>query len=68
LVRSARSKVFPVTLLLALGLVLVSCGSSGPGSRELVVGDIGWDENIAIANLMKALLEDEIGYENVERA
>ncbi len=53
-------------LLLVSGLVLVGCGGSGPGSRELVVGDIGWDENIAIANLTKVLLEDEIGYENVE--
>ncbi len=66
LVRSARSKVFAVTLLLALGSILVGCGNGGPGSRELVVGDIGWDENIAIANLTKVLLEEEIGYENVE--
>ena len=53
-------------LLLTLGLFLVGCGGSSSGSRELVVGDIGWDENIAIANLTKVLLEDEIGYEDVE--
>jgi len=66
LIRSARSKVFVGVLLLVLGSMLVGCGGGGPGSRELVVGDIGWDENIAIANLTKVLLEDEIGYENVE--
>jgi glycine betaine/proline transport system substrate-binding protein len=59
-------KVFVGVLLLALGSVLVGCGGSGPGSRELVVGDIGWDENVAIANLTKVVLEEEIGYDNVE--
>ena len=67
LVRSARSKVFVGVFLLALGLVLTGCGGGGLGSgKELVIGDIGWDENIAVANLTKVLLEDEIGYENVE--
>jgi glycine betaine/proline transport system substrate-binding protein len=65
-VRSARSKVFAGALLLALGSVLVGCGGSDLGSRKLGVGDIGWDENVVIANPTKVPLEDEIGYENVE--
>ena len=32
----------------------------------LVLGDIGWDESVAVANLTKVLLEDEIGYGSVE--
>jgi glycine betaine/proline transport system substrate-binding protein len=47
-------------------LVLTGCGGGGAGSRELVIGYIGWDENIAVANLTKVLLEEEIGCENAE--
>jgi ABC-type proline/glycine betaine transport system substrate-binding protein len=63
-VRSVRSKVFAGALLLALGSVLVGCGGSNQGSRKL--GDIGWDENVVIANPTKFPLEDELGYENAE--
>ncbi len=34
--------------------------------KELVIGDLGWDEGVAISNLTKALLEDELGYDSVE--
>lgn len=47
-------------------MVLTDCGGDGAGSRELVIGYIGWDENIAVANLTKVLLEEEIGCENAE--
>ena len=49
-----------------MGSVLVGCGGNDLGSRKLGVGDIGWDENVVIANPTKVPLEDEIGYENVE--
>lgn len=65
-VGSAWSKLSAGTLLLVLGLIVAGCGGGSAGSKELVVGDIGWDENIAVANLTKVLLEEEIGYENVE--
>ena len=53
-----------VTTLAALGL---TTGCGGPEkSRELTLGNIGWDENVAISNLTKVLLEDELGYERVE--
>ena len=54
------SRLFVRALLVAWGLVLAGCGGGGSGSRQLVVGDIGWDENTAIANLTKVLLEDEL--------
>jgi glycine betaine/proline transport system substrate-binding protein len=54
--------------LLALSLVVGALAAGCAGSmqnEELVIGDIGWDENIAIANLTKVLLEDDLGYDEV---
>ena len=31
-----------------------------------MLANIGWDENVAVSDLMKALLEDELGYERVD--
>jgi len=33
--------------------------------KELKLGNIGWDESIAIANLTKVLLEDDLDYDEV---
>jgi glycine betaine/proline transport system substrate-binding protein len=50
---------------LATGALAAGCG--GPvQDEELRLGNVGWDENVAVANLTKALLEDELGYESVE--
>jgi glycine betaine/proline transport system substrate-binding protein len=62
----ARSSMSVGVVLFTLALASIGCGGSSPENRELTLGDIGWDENVAVANLTKALLEDEIGYENVE--
>ena len=35
-------------------------------SKKLVIGDLGWDEGVAVSNLTKALLEQELGYDRVE--
>ena len=35
-------------------------------TKNLVIGDIDCDEGVAVSNLTKALLEDELGYESVE--
>jgi glycine betaine/proline transport system substrate-binding protein len=53
-------------LALVLGcLTLTGCG--GPGQdKRLLLANIGWDENVAVSNLTKVLLEDELGYESVE--
>ncbi|MGH3087040.1 MAG: glycine betaine ABC transporter substrate-binding protein [Rubrobacteraceae bacterium] len=61
------------TLMAALlvGAVAAGCGGgsgggdSGGAGGALALGNIGWDENIALSNLSKGLLEDELGYEEV---
>jgi glycine betaine/proline transport system substrate-binding protein len=46
-------------------LALTGCG--GPGlDKTLLLANIGWDENVAVSNLTKVLLEDELDYESVE--
>ena len=60
---------WPVAVVLALsvGLLASGCGqAASPESTRLVIGYIGWDENVAVSNLTKLLLEEELGYEEVE--
>ena len=53
-------------LALVLGsLALTGCGALGQG-KVLMLANMGWDENVAVSNLTKALLEDELGYERVD--
>ena len=53
-------------LALVMGaFTLTGCGVLGQNSG-LVLANIGWDENVAVSNLTKALLEDELGYERVD--
>jgi glycine betaine/proline transport system substrate-binding protein len=51
-------------LLLAVGALGAGCGFGGGG--DLTLGYLGWDENVANSYLTKVLLEEELGYENVE--
>src|ERR687897_2312421 len=55
-----------ILALLVLGaLALTGCSGLGQ-NKGLILANIGWDENVAVANLTKALLEDELGYERVD--
>jgi glycine betaine/proline transport system substrate-binding protein len=55
-----------ILALLVLGcLTLTGCAGLGQG-KGLLLANIGWDENVAVSNLTKVLLEDELGYESVE--
>ena len=55
-----------IILVLVLGtLALTGCGV-GQNNYRLLLANIGWDENVAVSNLTKVLLEDELGYESVE--
>src|SRR5918993_5647275 len=55
-----------ILALLVLGaLALTGCSGLGQG-KGLVLANIGWDENVAVSNLTKVLLEDELDYESVE--
>jgi glycine betaine/proline transport system substrate-binding protein len=58
-------KLFAAILALAVGALASGCGSFSQ-TKELKLGNIGWDENVAVSNLTKVLLEDELGYDNVE--
>jgi len=46
-------------------LAPTGCGLLGQ-DEGLRLGNIGWDENVAVSNLTKVLLEEELGYERVE--
>jgi glycine betaine/proline transport system substrate-binding protein len=56
-------KLLAVILALVVGVIVTGC--AGSSRNELRLADIGWDENTAVANLTKVLLEDELGYDNV---
>ena len=52
-------------------LVLAGCGAGGGGASStsggtLTLGNIGWTENVAVANLTKAVLEEDFDYKEVE--
>ena len=51
-------------LLLIAGALGAGCGFGGGG--DLTLGYLGWDENVANSYLTKVLLEEELGYDNVE--
>jgi glycine betaine/proline transport system substrate-binding protein len=54
-------KLLAVFLALVVSALVAGC-AGGSQNTKLTVADIGWDENTAVANLTKALLEDELGY------
>ena len=56
-------KLLAVILALMIGVLVAGC--AGSSRNELRLADIGWDENTAVANLTKVLLEDELDYDNV---
>ena len=61
-------KILALILVLAASVLVAGCGGGGGSSQnsEIRLGDIGWDESQAVANLSKILFEEELGYENVE--
>src|SRR5215208_3211842 len=65
-VTNTTGKLVAAILALVLGaLTLTGCGGLGQ-NMGLLLANIGWDENVAVSNLTKVLLEDELGYESVE--
>jgi glycine betaine/proline transport system substrate-binding protein len=59
-------KIVAAIFALVLGtLALAGCGGLGQ-NNGLLLANIGWDENVAVSNLTKVLLEDELGYQSVE--
>ena len=62
----ADRKLLAVILTLVVGALTAGCGGSEQ-PKQLTLANIGWDENVAVSNLTKVLLEDELGYERAER-
>ena len=61
-----------LTLVLAVAvaaLVLAGCGGGGAsssGGKTLTLGSIGWNENIAVSTLTQVVMQDNLGYEEVQ--
>src|SRR5919112_3345144 len=59
---SKRILTLMSALVVAL-LVVAGCGGGGASSSSggtLTLGNIGWQENIAVANLTKVVLEEDL--------
>src|SRR5918996_2136506 len=67
--RSMHVKAYrrlPILLLvLVVGTLATGCSGLGAvsGGKQLTLGYIDWDENVAVSTLTKVLLEEEFGYE-----
>jgi glycine betaine/proline transport system substrate-binding protein len=65
---NAFKKLMALLLALAAGALATGCGGvlGVAGGKELTLGYIVWDENVAVSNLTKVLLEEDLGYGKVE--
>lgn len=62
-----RRALLTVALAVVAGVVVAGCSSAGAsGDKELLIAYKDWDENVAVANLTKVLLEEDLGYDKVE--
>jgi glycine betaine/proline transport system substrate-binding protein len=61
----ACRRLLNLLLFLTVGVLAAGCGafSAVSGGKELTLGYIEWDENVAVSTLTKVLLEEELGYE-----
>jgi len=57
-----------LTLLLALvaGALAMGCGGGASDGKTLALGSIGWNENIAVSTLTKVVMQDDLGYDEVQ--
>jgi glycine betaine/proline transport system substrate-binding protein len=65
---SKRIQALMSALVVAM-LVLAGCGggaSSSSSGKTLTLGNIGWTENVAVANLTKTVLEEDFDYKEVK--
>ena len=60
----ACRRLLNLLLLLVVGALAAGCSGLGAvsGGKELTLGYIGWDENVAVSTLTKVVLEEEFGY------
>ena len=64
----AFKRLLVLLLALTAGALATGCGvvPGVAGGKELTLGYIVWDENVAVSNLTKVLLEEDLGYGKVE--
>ena len=62
--KAYRRRLPILLLVLAVVASTAGCGGLGAvsGGKELALGYIEWDENVAVSSLTKVLLEEELGY------
>ena len=63
------AKLSLLAFVLFFSLSSAGCGEfAGLGSagKQLTLGYLQWDENVAVSNLTKIIMEEELGYESVE--
>ncbi len=58
-------KFWVVALTLVIAGLMVGC-SDISREKKITIGATSWDESVAVSNLTKVLLEDELGYDRVE--
>ena len=58
-------KFWVVALTLVIAGLVVGC-SDISREKKITIGATSWDESVAVSNLTKVLLEDELGYDRVE--
>lgn len=56
--------MFVGVVLVALVVLPAGCGLGG--LKQVTLGYLAWDENVANSNLVRVLLEEDLGYENVQ--
>jgi glycine betaine/proline transport system substrate-binding protein len=63
-VKAYRRRLPILLLVLAVGALAASCGglSAVSGGKQLTLGYIDWDENVAVSTLTKVLLEEDLDY------
>jgi glycine betaine/proline transport system substrate-binding protein len=61
---NAYRGLLTLLLVVAVGALATGCGtlSAVSGGKELTLGYIDWDENVAVSSLTKVLLEEDLGY------
>ena len=63
----ASKRLLAVILAVVVGAMAAGCGGSSPENQELNLGvATGWDENQVVANVTEILLEEELGYGEVQ--
>ena len=63
MLKLSGSALAGASLLGVAGCGSSSGGSGSSGSKSLTLGDIGWNENIAVSNLTMIVLGDQMGYD-----